>query len=360
MTGRGVDQILPQRCAPQLYEPHIENALDYVKLAEEAHGPIRRPVTYEYVWGRAIAELEAAAPHARIVNLETSVTNDGAPAPGKGIHYRMHPANVRCLSALRIDVCVLANNHVLDWGLEGLSETLATLHRAGIATAGAGRNLTEALQPATVALAGGGRVIVYGFGHGSSGVPASWAAGPGRPGVALLEELSAGEARSIARRIRATKRPGDLVVASVHWGSNWGYEVPDAHVRFAHALVDGGVDVVHGHSSHHPRPIEIYAGRLVLYGCGDLISDYEGIRGYEPFRDDLVLMYLPILDARDGTLIELSMTPMRIERMQLVPASGEERVSLTEVLSASSRPFGVDVVLSSSGRLVASPARAEA
>ena len=98
-------------------------------------------------------------------------------------------------------------------------------------------------------------------------------------------------------RTRLIRRNTDVVVVSVHWGSNWGYDVPDAHVEFAHRLVDGGVDVVFGHSSHHPRPVEIYRGHPILYGCGDLINDYEGIGGHERFRDDLRLLYLVTLDA---------------------------------------------------------------
>jgi hypothetical protein len=67
---------------------------------------------------------------------------------------------------------------------------------------------------------------------------------------------------------------------------------------------------LHGHSSHHPRPIEVYQGRLILYGCGDLINDYEGISGYEKYRDDLRLMYLASVDA-NGALVGLRMVPMQ-------------------------------------------------
>jgi poly-gamma-glutamate synthesis protein (capsule biosynthesis protein) len=76
----------------------------------------------------------------RIVNLETSITTSGDYWPGKEVHYRMNPRNIGSLTAAGIDCCALANNHVLDWGYEGLAETLATLDRAGIKHAGAGRN----------------------------------------------------------------------------------------------------------------------------------------------------------------------------------------------------------------------------
>jgi poly-gamma-glutamate synthesis protein (capsule biosynthesis protein) len=130
MLGRGIDQILPNPGELQLFEPYASSAATYVELAERATGPIPKPASFAYVWGDALAELERVRPDARIVNLETAVTVSSDPWPEKRIHYRMHPANVPCLTAAKIDCCVLANNHVLDWGHAGLEETLAALHSA--------------------------------------------------------------------------------------------------------------------------------------------------------------------------------------------------------------------------------------
>ncbi len=317
MTGRGVDQILGRPSRPQLYEPLMDDARAYVELAEERSGPIPRAVPAEYVWGDALAELARAAPDARIVNLETSVTTSEHAWP-KEINYRMHPDNVGCLTAAGLDVCVLANNHVLDWGEAGLVETLDVLHRAGLRTAGAGRILADAWQPARV-----GDVLIFGVGAGSSGIPRSWAAQPDHPGVALLPALSIEVADALAARIARSRRPGDLAIVSIHWGSNWGYEVPDEQVRFAHRLIDAGVDLVHGHSSHHPRPLEVYRGKLILYGCGDFLSDYEGIAGYEDYRNDLVVMYLADL-APTGALADLRTVPFQLHKLSLRRASAAD------------------------------------
>ena len=110
---------------------------------------------------------------------------------------------------------------------------------------------------------------------------------------------------------------------SVHWGSNWGYGVSSEEIAFAHRLVDGGVDVVHGHSSHHPRPIEVYHGKLILYGCGDLVDDYEGIGGHARFRDDLRLLHLATIDGATGRLAALRMLPLQARRMRLTRPAGE-------------------------------------
>src|SRR4030095_10058684 len=123
MTGRGIDQVLPRPSRPELHEDYIRSALDYVELAERAHARAPRPVTVCSVWGALLSGLESRSPDCRVVNLETSVTTSEQAAP-KGINYRMHPANVPCLAAAKIDCCVLANNHVLDWGASGLRETL--------------------------------------------------------------------------------------------------------------------------------------------------------------------------------------------------------------------------------------------
>src|SRR5690606_3697385 len=135
----------------------------YVELAERAHGPVSRSVDGSYIWGDALRELERLRPDARIINLETSVTRSDD-WEDKGINYRMHPDNIGALTEARIDCCVLANNHVLDYGPAGLHETLATLRAHKIATAGAGRDEAEAWRPALLPLPAGRRIIVFRLG----------------------------------------------------------------------------------------------------------------------------------------------------------------------------------------------------
>ena len=220
MTGRGVDQILPQPCDPVLYEEFTSSAEDYVRLAERASGRIPRGVEPSYPWGDALGEIARLRPDAWIVNLETALTRSEDAWPGKGIHYRTSPENGRALAAAGIDCCALANNHVLDWGYAGLAETLRTLAALGIRHAGAGASRAEAEAPAVIELGAKGRLLVWAFACASSGVPAGWAASETRPGVALLRDLSASTVEEIAARTRAARRPEDVAVASLHWGDN--------------------------------------------------------------------------------------------------------------------------------------------
>ncbi|MER7457687.1 CapA family protein [Micromonospora sp. NPDC126480] len=338
MTGRGVDAILPRPAPPDLREPAVRDAREYVALAEAANGPVPRRAPPSWPWGDALDLLDRLAPDARIVNLETAVTGRGTHDPTKAIHYRTHPANVAALTAARLDVCVLANNHCLDFGPDGLADTLDALAGAGLATAGAGPDAAAAGRPAVLPLTGG-RLLVWSVTAPSSGVPPHWAATADRPGVAYLPEVSAASAAALAARIAAEGGPGDRVVVSVHWGTNWGYDVPAEHVSFAHGLIDAGVDVVHGHSSHHPRPVEVYRDRLVLYGCGDLVDDYEGIGGHEEYRPELRLLWLPRLDRSTGRLRGLRAAAVRMRRLRLERASAEDNRWLADRLAGFGPPF---------------------
>ena len=342
MLGRGIDQLLAHPGDSALWESGVHDARTYVALAERACGPIPTPVDDTWPWGDALAELTDPAVAARILNLETSITTSDDFASGKAVHYRMSPDNIGCLLAAAPDVCVLANNHVLDFGRRGLDETLDVLGSAGLPTAGAGRDAERALAPAAVPVPGG-RVAVLALAHASSGVPRSGRRPPPSSGVALLPDLSDATAEAVGARVHEEKHRGAVVVVSVHWGSNWGMGVPDEQVRFAHRLVDAGADIVHGHSSHHPRPLEVYAGRLVLYGCGDLVNDYEGIRGHDEYRGDLRLVYRVSVDPVDGVLQGVDLVPFRSRRLRLERTGSTEAAWLASLLDEHSRPRGVRI-----------------
>ena len=336
MVGRAIDQLLPHPGDPALRESVVSDARTYIRLAEQTNGPIPAPIDFAWPWGEALEIVERFAPDVRLLNLETSITAGGEFMRGKAVHYRMHPDNVGCLTAIRPDVCALANNHILDFGYQGLTDTLRTLADAGIHGVGAGLEAESAERPAVV-----GRVVIASCGMASSGIPPGWAATGHRPGVAYVPDMSERAADAIADRVLALKGPRDIAVVSVHWGSNWGYDVDAAQIRFAHRLIDAGIDVVHGHSSHHPRPIEIYRGRLIMYGCGDTIDDYEGISTFEAFRHELRLLYFVSIDSESGAA--LRMVPMRMRRMRLERVPDEAAEWLRASVAEMSRRFGTRV-----------------
>jgi poly-gamma-glutamate synthesis protein (capsule biosynthesis protein) len=347
MTGRGIDQLMPTPNAPQIYEEYVRDARDYVRLAERASGPIPQPVAFDYVWGEALAQFERMRPALRIVNLETAVTTSEAAWPGKGIHYRMHPAHVGCLTAARIDACALANNHLLDWDRAGLTETLATLHAAGIRTAGAGENEEQASAPAVLPLAGGQRVLLFCCAHGSSGVPKTWQATATQSGVNRLPDLGKRTLKALAAQVASARHEDDVVVVSLHWGANWGHEISGEQREFARGLVDAGVDVVHGHSSHHAKAFERYRDRLILYGCGDFITDYEGIGGHEAWRGDLAPACF--VELAGGRLQSLRVALFRSQRLRLQQASAADRAWWRDTLNRECARFGTEYTLQEDG-----------
>jgi poly-gamma-glutamate capsule biosynthesis protein CapA/YwtB (metallophosphatase superfamily) len=357
MTGRGVDQVLPHPGDPELREAYASDALTYVRLAERAHGRIPRSAGFAWPWGEALGVLDDLAPDVRVINLETSITRSSAFAAGRAVHYRMSPGNVPCLAAARPDACALANNHALDFGRPGLQDTLDALSGAGLRAVGAGGDAGAARRPVAVPVPGGGRVVIFSCGTASGGIPAGWAATAGRPGINLLPDLSDATADEVTGRARAARRPGDVVVVSLHWGSNWGYGVDAEQVRFARRLVAGGVDLVHGHSSHHPRPVEVSGGRLILYGCGDLINDYEGVVGYPEYRADLRLLYFASLQPGTGALAALQMAPMQARKLRLHRAATADTQWLAAALERASRRFGSRIDLQPDGLLALHPGR---
>ena len=341
MLGRGIDQVMPQHCDPGLHEPVVRDARHYVQLAERRNGPIPTPLAPTAPWGDALGWMAAFSPHLRIVNLETAITTWDQPWPHKAVHYRMHPANTACLRAAGIDACCLANNHVLDWGFNGLADTLRNLRLAGVTAVGAGLTAHQAQAPARLALPGGGELLLFAWALPSSGVPADWAATPDRPGVALLSGIDLGTVKWLMRCICRQRRPSDRVMVSLHWGANWVPAIPEQHRWLAQQLIDlAGVDVVYGHSSHHALPLELHSDRLILYGCGDLINDYEGLPAQAPWRSDLVCLYGLELDGDSGALRRLVLHPFQLKRFQLGPIGAGDRLLLGHQIGLESAPPG--------------------
>jgi poly-gamma-glutamate capsule biosynthesis protein CapA/YwtB (metallophosphatase superfamily) len=340
MTGRGIDQAMVHPCSPELYEGWVRDAREYVKLAEKVHGHIPVPVSPEHIWGEALAAIAEQQPDLRLVNLETAITTHGHPWPAKGIHYRMHPQHVNALQAAGIDVCSLANNHAMDWGTDGLQETLRVLQSAGLRTAGAGTDLAAAQAPAVWHAPSGERWLVFAWACTDSGVPKPWQATPQAPGIQTLNTLDEHNALQLADTVARYRQPGDRVIVSLHWGSNWGWEVPAEQQQFAHRLIAWNVaDLVHGHSSHHPRPIEVYQGKLILYGCGDLINDYEGIGRHGP--DDLGVspLYFAQLSPRTGQLLRLDIQPWQLKKFRLTRADVHQQQAFLAQLNAQCAPY---------------------
>ncbi|MBD3612322.1 MAG: CapA family protein, partial [Hydrogenovibrio crunogenus] len=199
--------------------------------------------------------------------------------------------------------------------------------------AGAVRTAAQAAEPAELKVTGNGRVLLLAFGDETSGIPPRWAATEDSTGINMLPGTIEDAVSNVRHRIAAIRKPGDILLISIHWGGNWGPEIPERQRSLAHALIDAaGADVIYGHSSHHAKGIEVHNGKLILYGCGDLINDYEGIGSYEPYHGDLAQAYFVDLDPDDGTLTALEIRQYQRRRFRLSTSDAAALDWLSRVL----------------------------
>lgn len=288
----------------------------------------------------------------RLMNLECAVTSRGRPwsRSPKVFHFRADPdVAIPALLAAGVDACALANNHILDFEEEGLFDTLAALDDAGVARAGAGRDLDEARRPALLD-AGDARVAVLAVTDNEPG----WAATPSRPGTAYLPISTSPEVLFVVEEgVAAARAQGaSLVVLSSHWGPNMVTRPPPAFQRFARAVIDRGVDVFWGHSAHVFQGVELYRGRPILYDTGDFLDDYA----VDPvLRNDWSFVFRLRFEAGDLARLELIPVELGFAEVHLAKPGVDEVVC--QRMAGLSSELGTRLVYDS-GRLSLVPEEA--
>ena len=274
-------------------------------------------VESEYVWGDLLKEQKLREADLRVINLETSVTTSNDPMEGKPVLYKMHPQNLSILKEAKIDFVTMANNHTFDWSEKGLNDTISSLDKNRVAYAGIAKETRDIFLPKILQV-NEKKVHIYCLGDVSSGMSLDWIPSKNKAGVAVVNVKK--DSDKICEIIKQNSEGADLVIVSIHFGPNWGFQVSESHANFAHKIIDEAkVSIVHGHSSHHFKPIEIYKQKLILYGCGDLINDYEVIdNGYEEkYLSRFSLAYFPEIDLHNGNLKGLEITVYRMKNLRL-------------------------------------------
>ncbi len=198
-----------------------------------------------------------------IINLETPLTNAGELLVEKKYRFRNPPEKViPALENAGIDIVSLANNHTLDYGYSGLSDTLAALDTSKVAYHGAGENLTEARK--AVVMQRNGQSI--GFLAYSNTFPEEFWAGKNRPGVAF------GHQHYVQADVEALVARGvDIIVVSFHWGREGTTELRPYQPLLAKTAIDAGADLVIGHHPHVLQEIEVYKEGVILYSLGNFV-----------------------------------------------------------------------------------------
>jgi poly-gamma-glutamate capsule biosynthesis protein CapA/YwtB (metallophosphatase superfamily) len=355
---------------PSGQRPDSEYTLDEIRKQNAQNG--------SYLWGDSVKLSISPPPDIRLLNLETAVTRtiDNTDVPTwKGIKYHMHVDNLHNIIKGFVDatysaenddddvvhqspvIVSLANNHVLDYGrLAFDKETLPAFERLSrsfgidglLQTIGVGRDFRSACKPAIVEVEQC-RIEAFGFASACSGTPNDWWATNNRSGLVGLPAINSHVEvekaihtckqifelhGSYEKRQEESNRSKSLIrVVSIHWGPNWAYKGEgrdeiSARQEFAHRLIDEcHVDVIYGHSSHHIRGIETYKNKLILYGAGDIINDYEGFEN--PGEEKYITMggiFLVDLDSESGDFLQLRVIPtfmnrLRLERFTTTPQS---------------------------------------
>lgn len=278
-----------------------------VDVAIQRYGP-------RYIWGDVLPLIQGA--DLALINLECVIAESGEKfMPPRVFYFRAHPQAIEALTLAGIDYVTLSNNHAMDFRGPALLETIKHLDENRIAHAGAGKNLEEASKFALLE-AKGIKVGVVAFADHFW----EYQATENSPGTNVIPiTLEDRYFHGVRESIEAARATGaDLVVFSIHWGPNMRH-VPTQEFRdFAHAVMDAGADIFHGHSAHVFQGIEIYKRKPILYDTGDLVDDYAVS---EEHKNDQQLLFLVHVSSRGVEKIEL--VPLWIHFCQVNRAEGE-------------------------------------
>jgi poly-gamma-glutamate synthesis protein (capsule biosynthesis protein) len=261
------------------------------------------------------------AGHGLLFNLETPLCRSGNPITKCGANFRAAPEVAPALAAAGLSIAALANNHILDFGPEGLQETLTALDTAGIAHVGAGLDAATACRPLKLDLNGLAVTIL------------NWAEGefsrlqPGSGGAAPIDAAANDAA------IGAAAADSDCVIVSVHAGNEY-LQVPSPWLQGLYrGYIEAGAAAVVGSHPHIPQGLEWYRDGLIVYSMGDFHFQYGGDPG-------TCVTHLLALGLDDGGLVSVRTQPLR-KRLdgRLVPLAADDRAAFVAHLNALSAPL---------------------
>ena len=279
--------------------------------------------SYRYPWGDILPVIRAT--DINFFNLATTLTLSNE-AVAKVLNFKVQPDRVKTLQEARIQVCSLANDHILDYSQSGLRDTIATLDAARIRHAGAGHDIAQAARPLKINQNG----IRLGFVSISINDP-EWSAGPTQGGTF---HVSADELFALFDQLSMLDLDNDLLIVSVHWGSPMREMPEESVVTFAHSLVEAGADIIHGHGARLFQGVEIYEDRMILYDTGSIIDDFEAS---PTLRNDLCFFVRAQVDRKGLRRVEF--VPVYKSKQQVNRAQGDAfRMGVRNLLKRS-EPF---------------------
>lgn len=261
-----------------------------------------RPTMQSKGYDYAYAKLRKLFKGSQIVfgNLEGPLTDRGTAATDKKFVFHSPPGKVSAaLKHAGFNVVSLANNHMLDYGPDGLAQTISALDGAGIKHVGAGADLKHARQPAFFQV-GKWKIAFLAY---SITLPEDFYATPNKAGTAFayVDQVSAD--------VKAARKKADIVLVSFHWGQEGKTTLRDYQVRIGHLAIDSGASVVIGSHPHILQGIEHYKNGIILYSMGNFTFG-----SYSPHstRSAIAQLYFS-----NGRLREVKMIPIDVNNFEV-------------------------------------------
>ncbi|WP_111642745.1 CapA family protein [Marinimicrobium alkaliphilum] len=328
-------------CGPQSDTPSPEGAerngqLIFggdVFLTRYAHVPIDRH-GYDHPFAGIQHWLDDS--DAVLINLEAVLNAQGRANSNKGERspflFRGRPDLAQVLHSAGVTMVTGANNHVGDYGPEGVAEQLEILAAAGIEATGIGQSWRDARRYRRMSV---GNLVVAVIGVDST-MP-HFKAGWRRPGTFYLDERRPNAyVRAVHRQVRRARRESDLVLMTVHWGPNGADRPTEERRELAARLIrEAGVDAILGHSAHRIQGVEVIDGKPVVYDAGNMLLDYRG----STWEAQSLLFELSLTP---GGVSEIVFRPIQLHHTRTVPAEGEIAEAIMERLITLSREFDAD------------------
>jgi len=276
------------------------------------------------------------------INLEGPVTTIGTPKPGKTYTFRGPPAMGAALRRAGVDVVTLGNNHAVDYGRSALKDSITRLEAADVAVVGAGRNASDARQPAVITTASGATI---GFLAWNDVWWPGFTATGGKAGVA--EAFT--DVGRMRRSIRALAKRVDYVVVGYHWGYEYQHFPVAQQTMEAHAAIDAGADLVIGHHPHVLQGVEVYRRGLIAYSLGDLVFDHYSVETGQTVLVDALLTPRGVT----ATLVPVYASATGIPSRQ----HGVAGKTILTLLQQYSQPLGTKITIRGDTALVRTGAR---
>jgi len=213
---------------------------------------------------------------------------------GKAYTFRADPDRVSLLLEMGVDLAMLANNHVFDYGKESLLDTFETLTDAGIAYFGAGHNLDEAMTPYYVEE--DGITIAFVAASRAEKNKMTPQATETEPGI-----LRCYNTELFLETIREADANADFVIACVHWGTEYSTVLEEAQLVTGKQYLDAGADAIIGTHSHCLQGMEFYEGKPIIYSLGNYWFNRKSL--------DTMLLLLHITGAKEMPQVEVQVIP---------------------------------------------------